>query len=186
MFNFDLIRQARRILGRRYAQSGVRWQGQFGFACPQLGIHDFVWNRNRVVNTGLDAILNAFFRGEGVPAALYIAPFGVNVAPPASLTMANFNTTLTEFTNYDEATRQTWTSDAASSAQLLENTAAPALFTVGAGAQTSIYGALLTTNNVKGGTNGTAVAAALAPAPFLNLAQGFEVKIKYRITGASS
>ena len=184
----DIFEQARRLLAGRRFHSGIRWTGQFGFACPQLGIHDFAWGKNRVVDTGIDAILNGYFRSENLPGlgGFFIAPFAADVTPPAGLTMANFNTTLTEFTNYDEATRPVWSLDGASTAKLLANDASPALYTVAGGAQTSIYGAMLCTNNVKGGTNGTAIAAAKAPSAFLSLADGFEVKIKYRLTGASS
>jgi hypothetical protein len=184
----NLFEQARRILGRRPFESGIRWSGQFGFACPQAGIHEFAWGPNRVVNAGIDAILNGFFRSEGLPGigGLCIAPFVADVTPGAALTAATFNSTLTEFTNYTEATRPVWTMDGASTAQLLTNDASPALFTIGNGVQTEIRGAVLHTNNVKGGTNGVIIAAAKATAPFLSLAEGFEVKIKYRLTGASS
>jgi hypothetical protein len=184
----DLIAQARKLLGSRRFHSGIRWQGQFGFACPQLDIHDFAWGDNRVVNTGIDAILNGYFRSENLPGlgGLCIAAFAADVTPPATLTAANFNSTLTEFTNYSEATRPVWTLDGASTAQLLQNDASPALFTVAGGAQTAIYGAVLHTNNVKSGTNGVIIAGAKAPAAFTGLATGFEVKIKYRLTGASS
>lgn len=182
----NLLEQARRILGRRRVHSGLRWHGEFGWECPQLGIHQTLWGHNRVVNLGIDQILNSALRGEGLISSWYIAPFAADVTPPATLTAANFNSTLTEFTNYDEATRVAWVSDGASTAQLLQNDAAPALFTIGNGAQAAIYGAVMHSNNVKGGTNGLILAAAKAPSAFLNLADGFEVKIKYRLTGASS
>lgn len=184
----NLFEQARRILGRRRLSSNAVWSGQFGFACPQLGVHDYQWGRNRVVNTGLNAILNGYFRSEALPGVngFFIVPFVANVAPAASTTAANFNSTLTEFTNYDEATRPQWEMDGASTAQELINDTVPALFTVADGVQTTISGAGLITSNAKSATTGVLVAAALAPAQFLNLADGFEVKIKYRLTGASS
>lgn len=182
----NLFHQARRILGRRRIDSSLNWLGQFGWECPQLGIYDTLWGKNRVVNEGINQILNSALRGEGVISAYYIAPFVADVVPPATLTAANFNSTLTEFINYDEATRPAWVSDAASTAQLLENAAAPALFTIAAGAQTEIRGAVLHSSNSKSGNVGTIIAAAKAPAAFLNLADGFEVKIKYRLTGTSS
>lgn len=186
MFSLNLIEQARNILGRRRLSSSAVWAGQFGFACPQLGIYDTVWGKNRIVNSGLNHFLNAGLRGEGIVTTFYIAPYAADATPSAGLTAANFNASLTEFTNYSAATRQVWTSDGASTAQQLINDVAPAQFTVGNGLQTTIYGAVLHTSNVKGGATGVIVAGARAPSAFLNLAEGFEVRIKYRITGTSS
>jgi len=182
----NIIEQARRLLGGRNPNSEVQWYGQFGFACPQLGVHDFVWGKNRVVNQGINHLLNAGLRGEGVISAFYIAPFVADITPAATVTAATFNSTLTEFTNYSQPTRPVWTSDAASTAQFLENATVPSTITITAGAQTSIYGAGLLSVNGKGATTGILGAAAKAPAPFLNLATGFEVKLKYKISGASS
>lgn len=182
----QLIEQAQRVLGRRRHQSNFQWFGQMGFACPQLGIHDFVWGKNSPMNAGINYLFNAAFRnGEGLVPAFYIAPYAADATPPITMTAANFNSTLTEFTNYDEATRQVWTTDGSATNKELINNTAPALITIGGGVQTSIYGAVLHTSNVKSGTTGIVIAGARAPAPFLNLATGFEVKMKYRITGAA-
>lgn len=185
MFN-SLVQQARRILGDHTPKSNTVWWGQMGFSCDQLGIFEPVWGDNRVVNSGLNHMLNAALRGEGVVAAFYVAPFAADFSPSATLTAANFNSTLTEFTNYTETTRPVWTSDGVSTAQQLENLAAPALITIGAGAQLAIYGGVLHSNNVKSGTTGFIFAGAKAPAPFTNLAAGFEVKLRYRVSGTSS
>lgn len=182
----NIIQQARRLLGGRNPSSEIQWVGQFGFACPQLGVHDYVWGANRVVNQGINHLLNAGLRGSPVITLFYIAPFVADIAPAATLTAANFGSTLTEFTNYTQATRPVWTSDAAATVQLLENALVPATMTIDTGAQTSIYGAALISNNGKGSTAGSVIAAAKAPSPFLNLAAGFEVKIKYKISGTSS
>lgn len=183
---FQLIEQARQIMGRRRSNSHLLWYGQMGFACPQLGIHDFMWGDNSPMNAGINYVFNAALRnGEGLVSGFFIAPFAADATPPVTMTAANFNSTLTEFTNYTEATRQAWTTDGASTNKELINNTAPALITIGNGPQTSIYGAVLHTNNVKSGTTGIVIAGAKAPAPFLNLAEGFEVKMKYRITGAA-
>lgn len=185
----NLLQQARELLGRRRAQSDVRWLGQMGFELrddQSRILVPFAWGPNRVVNQGLNHLLNAGLRGEGIISNFYIAPFVADITPTASLTAANFGSTLTEFTNYTEGARPQWVSDAAATAQLIENAAAPAVFTVGADAQSSIYGAALMSSNVKGGTAGILVAAAKSPSPFLNMAEGFEVRIKYRLTGSSS
>lgn len=184
---FDqLLSQARRILGARDLHSNTRWLGQMGFSCDQLGIYEPVWGPNRVVNSGLNHMLNAALRGEDITTVFYLAPFLADVAPAATLTAVNFNSSLTEFTNYSEATRPVWTSDGPSTAQQLENLAAPALITIAAGAQTTIAGAVLHSNNVKGGTTGFIFAGAKAPSAFASLATGFEVKLRYRVAGTSS
>lgn len=185
---YNLIEQARRALGRSQPlDSTAMWRGQFGFSCPQLGVHDYLWGPNRVVNQGINAILNGYFRSESLPAAFYIAPFVADVTPTATVTAANFNSTLTEFTNYDEPTRPEWEMDGPSTAQELINDAVPAMFTIADGVQTEIRGAGLFTMSGKGSSGGgILVAAAKAPSAFTNLADGFEVKIKYRLLGSSS
>jgi hypothetical protein len=181
-----LLNQARRILGGRAPQSGLQWTGRFGFACPELGIHEFQWAKNRVVNQGLNHALNAALRGSDVISTWYVAPFVANITPVATITAANFDSTLTEFTNYTEAVRQTWTSDGAATSQVLVNSASPCVFTVDTGGQTSIYGAGLLSASAKNAVTGECFAAAKAPSPFLSLAAGFLVKIQYQITGTSS
>jgi hypothetical protein len=181
-----LLHQARRILGRNSPGSSTVWTGRFGFACPQLGVHDFQWSPNRVVNQGLNHMLNAALRGSDVISTWYVAPFVANITPVATVTAANYDSTLTEFTNYTESVRQTWTSDGAASAQVLVNSVAPCVFTVDTGGQTSIYGAGLISASAKNAVTGELFAAAKAPSPFLSLAAGFLVKIQYQITGTSS
>lgn len=180
---FYLLDQARRIVGTRGPRSNVRFEGQFGFS---LNGGEYQWARNRIVNQGLNHLLNSSLRGEGTLSAFYVVPFVSNVTPTATVTAANFNATLTEFTNYTQAARPTWSSDAASTVQLLENATVPALFTVDVGAQTAIYGAGLSSVSTKSSGSGIIVAAAKAPAPFTGLAAGFDVRIKYRLTGSSA
>ncbi len=176
----DFIHKARRKFGSR---SNFQVAEQFGFS---VNNGDYIWTPNRVVNQGLNYILNAAFRGEGVLTTWYIAPYAANVTPAANLTAATVTATLTEFTNYDEANRVTWVTDGASSAQTLVNDTAPALFTIGAGGQTTMYGAFLVSAQGKSATTGTLAAAGLLGTALTGLADGFEVRIKYRITGTSS
>lgn len=184
----NLIEQARRFwTGRNAHKSDFIWHGQLGWMCPQLGIYDYVWGKNTAMDAGINYMFNAAFRnGEGLVPGFFLAPFAADATPTGSLTAANFNTTLTEFTNYDETARQAWTTDGASTSKQLFNGNSPATITIGSGLQTSIYGAVLHTSSVKSGTSGIVIAGARGPAPLLNLAQGFEVKMKYRITGSSS
>ncbi len=182
----QLLNQARKLVGARGPRSNTQWYGQFGFACPQLGFHEYLWGSNRVVNQGLNHFLNVGLRGTGAISTFYLAPFAADVTPSATVTAANFGATLTEFTNYTQATRPVWTSDAAATAQFLENAVAPALYTVDVNAQSSIYGAGLLSVGTKSSGSGILVAAAKAPTAFTGLAAGFEVRIKYKLTGTSS
>lgn len=163
---------------------------QFGFEVTddhgKLVTPGYVWTHNRVVDQGLNYLLNAaFFSGSPVMANWYIAPFAANVTPAANTTAANFASTLTEFTNYTEANRPIWTPDAASTAMELINNAAPALFTIGSGPQVAIYGGGLLSASAKGSTSGTCAAAGKLANPLTGLAEGFEVRLKYRLRASS-
>lgn len=171
------IEQARTRFG-----SSAKWYGQFGYS---VNGGEYEWCQNRVVDQGINYMLNAALRGEGVLSAYYIAPFAANVTPAANLTAATFTATLTEFTNYDEAARPQWVTDAAATALVLENAAAPALFTIAGGAQTTIWGAGLLSVSPKSSTSGILVAAAKRTT-VLNVEDDFEIRIKYRILGASA
>lgn len=172
----------KKLLARARA-SNLQFHESFGF---QVNDGPEIWTPNRVVNQGLNYILNAALRGEGTISSWYIAPFAANVTPAANLTAANFASTQTEFTNYDEPNRVAWITDAAASAQELINNTSPAVFTIGSGVQTTIYGAGLLSTQAKSATSGTLVAAGLLPSGLTGLAEGYEVRIRYRITASSS
>lgn len=194
----DFFDKARAALAR--FGSSAHWLGQFGFNVLNQNGTDvtarlfnirpdndgYAWGKNRVVDQGLNYIMNAALRGEGVLNTFYIAPFAAAVTPAANLTAATFNSTLTEFTNYDEANRVAWVTDAAATTLVLINNTTPALFTIGAGGQTTINGAGLLSANGKSATTGTLVAAARLGTALTGLADDFEVRLKYRITGSSS
>lgn len=183
----NFIDRAKAMFGHR---SNFQVAEQFGFevrdAGGELVTPGFVWTPNRVVNEGLNYLLNAAFRGEGVVSNWYIAPFAANVTPAANVTAATFASTLTEFTNYTESTRPAWATDGAAAAQELINDSAPALFTIGSGtSQTAIYGGALLSNSAKGSTAGVLAAAGKLPNGLTGLAAGFEVRLKYRLRASS-
>lgn len=181
MFNF------RSLAGRRAANFQIA--EQFGFEVrDDTGkiVVPMVWTHNRVVDQGLNYILNAAMRGEGTISTWYVAPFAANVTPAANTTAQNFTSTLTEFTNYTEPNRVTWTTDGASTALEVVNDAAPALFTIGAGGQTTIYGAGLISAQAKSSTSGTLAAAGKLTTGLTGLAAGFEVRLKYRLKASSA
>lgn len=165
--------------------SNLKFHESFGFSVEGS---PYVWTPNRVVDQGINHALNVVLFGASQINTWYIAPFSANVTPSADVTAASFASTLTEFTSYSEASRVVWTPDAAATALELINNAAPALFTVTGGGQTSIHGAGLLSAQAKGATTGTCFAAGRLQggAALTGLQEGFEVRIKYRVTGGSS
>lgn len=190
----NFIEEARARFG-----SSAKWRGAYGYnICNQNGTDitglltrqrldadGFAFGPNRVVDQGINYIMNAALRGEGVLSAFYIAPFAANVAPAAGLTAASFTATMTEFINYDETARRPWVTDAAATAMFLENAAAPALFTVAGGAQTTIWGAGLLSASPKSSTAGVLISAQRR-ASVLNAEDDFQIRIRYRLAGSSS
>lgn len=109
--------------------------------------------KNIVVNQGLNYILDAALSGGTVNTTHYVGLFSNNYTPIASTLITN----LTEVNaKYDELTRPTWT-EAGASSQSISNSASPAAFTFNA--SETVYGAFLISNNTKGGTTGTLIAA---------------------------
>jgi|GEM_PF-1757687 len=101
---------------------------------------------NLVVNESLDDVLDVYFKSGSQSATWYIAIFGSDSTPAAGWTYAV--PVCTEFTNYDEATREEWVEGAISS-QSLDNSASPAEFTCTSGSNT-IYGGMLNNVSTKG------------------------------------
>lgn len=175
----DLIEQASRF-GDDVLDGRAQWFGRFGMS---VNGGEYDWTRNRVVDQGINYLLNAALRGENVTSNYYLAPFSANVTPAANLTAANFASTLTEFTAYAEAARRAWATDEASTLKFLHNDEDPALFTInGTG---TIWGAGLLSVSGKGATTGVLIAAAKR-ATALPVEDGFEIRIKYKIEGASA
>lgn len=109
--------------------------------------------KNIVVNTGLNYILDAALSGGTVNTAHYVGLFSNNYTPIAGTLI----TDLTEVNaKYNETTRPSWT-EAGASSQSITNSASPSAFTFNA--SETIYGAFLISNNTKGGTTGTLIAA---------------------------
>jgi hypothetical protein len=115
------------------------------------GIMNFIpiWHErihNLVVNEALDDVLDVYFESGTQSANWYIAIFGSDDIPAGAWTYAV--PVCTEFTNYDEATREAWVTAGVSS-QSLDNSASPAEFTCTSGTNT-IYGAMLNNTSTKG------------------------------------
>ena len=149
----------------------------------QVGDGPWSIDPNIVVNEGLVHILGVALDQGAAYAAFYVAPFGGNVTPAASLTAATFTATTTEFTNYTQTNRVLW-DNAAPAANAIGNAAAPALFTIGAGGGT-IRGAGLMSTNTKSATTGTLIAAARFGAD-KTMAVDEELRVKYILTATST
>ena len=135
---------------------------------------------NMVVNQGLIYILGVALSTESKLSTWYMAPYAANVAPGSGWTAANFATNSTEFTNYAEGSRQTWTPGSISNMQI-DNHASRATFTIGDGGQTTVWGAGLLSNSTKGGTSGTLIAAAQLSSSRSGLEEDDELSMGYRV-----
>lgn len=101
---------------------------------------------NIVTLQGKDALNNIMFHGATQITTWYVLIFNTNTTCVNTMTYAT--PVFTESSDYDEATRPEWV-EAASSSQIITNTANRAVFTMNAG--TTIYGCAL----VGGGSNGS-------------------------------
>ena len=136
---------------------------------------------NVLALAGLSNILSVYFAQASAAAAFYSAPFSDNEEPANTLTAANFNSTLTEFTNYTQTARPTWAKDA-EAGQVIANATTPARFTIAPGGGT-VWGAALVTSSAKSGTGGLLVCCAKFAAARV-LLEGDNLDIEYAITAA--
>lgn len=114
---------------------------------------------NIVVNEGLNHILDVALSAAAQNSVFYVGIYSNNYTPQATDVMATFagvGVADEISTEVDETVRQTWV-DAGAAAQVISNTASPAVFT--ANTTVSAYGAFLSSDNVMGGTSGVLVAA---------------------------
>lgn len=110
---------------------------------------------NITVNTGLDDILDKYFKGSSYTASFFVGLTDGTPTVAAGDTMAS-HAGWVEVTAYDEAVRQTLTPGSVSS-QSVDNSASKAVFTISG--STTIGGGFVTTDNTKGGSSGTLVNA---------------------------
>jgi hypothetical protein len=106
---------------------------------------------NLVVNTGLNDLLDKYFKGSSYNAAFYVGLTDSTPTPAVADTMAS-HAGWAEVTAYTEANRQALTLGTIAS-QSVDNSASKAVFSINANG-TTIGGAFLATNNTKGGSTG--------------------------------
>ena len=135
--------------------------------------------KNIVVNQGLNYILDAALSGGTVNTTHYVGLFSNNYTPIAATLVTN----LTEVNaKYNETARPTW-SELGASSQTITNSVSPAAFTFNA--SETIYGAFLISNNTKGGTTGTLIAASKFSASRSVVAADV-LNVSYTISASSS
>lgn len=143
-----------------------------------------VMGANRVVNQGLNMILNAL-GGHAAAPALYLAPFVGDVAPAADWTGANFNTNATEFVGYTAANRLPWTTVAATAMQLTNAAAlAAATLTFSAGGPYAVRGCALIGGSGKASTTGPLFAASRFGADLTGMQPGGRLALEYGLGAA--
>jgi len=143
-------------------------------------------DHNIVPSEGLVYLLTSGYL-NGTPAtALYLAPFSGNITPSASITAANFTSTATEFTAYDEANRVQWQADAVSGTSVA-NATTKAAFTMSSGVTSqTLYGAGLLSSSTKSGTSGKCLAATRFSSPKTGLNAGDVLNVQYTVSMSST
>lgn len=112
---------------------------------------------NLVVTTGLNDVLDKYYKGSSYTAAHYCGLTDGTPTVAAGDTMAS-HAGWVEVTAYDEAVRQTITWGSVSGGSV-NNSASKAVFTISTNS-TTIGGGFVVTNSTKGGSTGTLVGAA--------------------------
>lgn len=147
---------------------GIRGGGVFKVQCfDHAGI--LKWESetpNLVVNVGLKDMNDKYFTGSGYTATWHLGLYGAAVSnnPVAGDTMAS-HAGWTEVTTYSQTNRPACTFGAATTADpsVITNSGSPAVFSING--TTTVGGAFLTSDNVKGGTSGVLFSAADFQAP---------------------
>jgi len=111
--------------------------------------------QNLVVDTGLNDILDKYWKGSTYSATHYVGLMKTGTTVAAADTMST-HTGWAESADYTESVRQTLTLGTVAS-KSVDNTASKAEFSINA--TVTITGAFITTSNTKSGTAGTLIGA---------------------------
>lgn len=107
---------------------------------------------NIVVNVGLDDLLDVTLNGAAQTTTWYLGLIAEGTPTLDATDTMSSHAGWTENTNYDEASRPTW-SNGAVSGQSVDNSGSPASYTMNTDGDT-VGGAFLVGDNTKGGTTG--------------------------------
>lgn len=160
--------------------------GRFKFEQIRDGkVIDSWEDKNLIVDQGLNYTLNAALSNGTVSTTWYLGVFKNNYTPIAADVMATFpgsGVANEVTTDYSESTRPLWV-DAGAVSQSITNNASPASFSFTT-TSTTVYGAFLSSSNVKGGTTGTLFAASKFSASRTLLA-GDTLNVVYTVNSSS-
>ena len=137
---------------------------------------------NIIPTEGLNHVLNVIAHGGAQVNPWYVALFKGTGTPAATLTAANFASTLTEFTGYSQSTRVEYGEDAPS-AGVISNATARSEFSINA--NDTIYGGALLSVNTKSSTSGVLLCAAKFAASRAVL-NGDALQVQYTLTLTST
>jgi len=129
-----------------------------GYESEMASVH------NIIPDEGLNHMLGVALKSASQITSWYLMLHSGSGTPAASLTAANYNSTLTEITSgaegYSEATRVAWAGDAVDTVNTeVTNDATPAAFTIVTATSLAVNGAGLVSVSTKGSTSGTLISA---------------------------
>lgn len=169
-------------VGRHKQINSVGFSGQYKIECFRNG--KLLWTehvKNGVTNGGINNLLDVHFRNQTQLTAWFLGLIddASYTAVSASDTMASHGGWI-ENQDYDEGTRESWPTVAAT-AQSITNTT-PAEFTMSA--DTDLRGVFCVSNSTKGGTAGILWATALF-ASVRSLLDNDLLRITYTVNGTA-
>lgn len=141
-------------------------------------------NRNRVVNTGLNDVLDKWLKGSSYTAAHYVGLTDGTPTTAATNTMALASRAWTEVVAYDEATRQSYTPGTVAS-QTVNNSASKATFTCSTNS-TTIGGAFIATSSTKSEVLSTLESVEAASGGDVTINDGDTLTVQIDFTAADS
>jgi len=170
--NQDLTKHAGEVLGNLSANkyevsdSGIHFPSMGAMASGVYthdvnGLDERV-DSNLLVDEGLLYMLTvSLYNGTKLP-TWYLALYSANYTPTAGLTAASFPATATEITSlsegYSETTRPTWVASAPA-ANLVDNMASKAAFTIVTASTLTVNGAALSSDATRGAVTGKLMSA---------------------------
>ena len=142
-------------------------------------------DHNIIPDEGLNHFLGVALKSASQITSWYLMLHSGSGTPDATLTAANYNSTLTEITSgsegYSESTRVAWVGDAVDTVNSeVTNSATPATFTIVTATSLAVNGAGLVSVSTKGSTSGTLISAGKFGAT-RNLSDTDEFNLKYKV-----
>lgn len=172
--------------GILFVKQGLHVRGEYIFGTVKGG--DDMVVPNLLPDQGINAILSVALGATSKYAGFYIALYANGINPAANWTAANFASTAGEITSNTEGYSNTTRVQCVFSAvgdKLINNHAAPAVFTIACASSITINGAALLTDSTKGGSSGSLISAVRLGAARLQY-NGDEYTGKYQVSLSDS